>query len=650
VIITFYSYKGGVGRTLALANVGRVLAELGHCVLTVDFDLEAPGLTTYYRNAFDRPDLKDAPGLIDLFQGSTTGLDVQKAWRDHVTTLHSPSEFGRLDLMTSGRDDDDYDVLVQNFDWRALFKEHGGQRTIETLRSEWSAYDFVLIDSRTGITDAGGVCTIHLPDILIPVFSTNEQSLDGAIRVIDRAQRRRREQVAALGPALVFPLPSKIDDRTEIELGTEWMQRFANKLSQFYEPWLPLEYTAREVLARTKLPYVSYYSFGERLPVEHPDSRDDAASLGYALRSAASLIASKFADVHALMSAGTSSETGDRSSSAAESWRRAMRNRSADDQAQAMAVLVRLAAAPDAWGQSIAVELLGGQDVIFALAAEGLVVVQRRMVRLADTDLARTWKPLAIELETRRDLLEWASRLREKAEEKLEYVLTGPELDESLEWFNRAPDALTIFERDLIEASAARRSQPLASFRMTRLRIGTIGLGMVVGSAIGAVTGWVSGSPLLLRTLVGFAIGCVVGALFGIVVAFQATAFRRRATATAYVSSERGGLRDLARAMSRIGYESQAVGDVVLFTMSNKAALAGGSPLKRLALKVIPDDELGVTVRPTKEQIEGHASGASSFFLEGPYRVIWWLEFRANVPFKVRHDRDNGHKVSGSDR
>ena len=42
--ITFYSYKGGTGRSLALANAARYLARLEFKVVALDFDLEAPGL------------------------------------------------------------------------------------------------------------------------------------------------------------------------------------------------------------------------------------------------------------------------------------------------------------------------------------------------------------------------------------------------------------------------------------------------------------------------------------------------------------------------------------------------------------------------------------------------------------------------------
>ena len=45
--VTFYSFKGGVGRTLALMNVAAELAKTGNNVAVLDFDLEAPGLDTF---------------------------------------------------------------------------------------------------------------------------------------------------------------------------------------------------------------------------------------------------------------------------------------------------------------------------------------------------------------------------------------------------------------------------------------------------------------------------------------------------------------------------------------------------------------------------------------------------------------------------
>ena len=67
-IVTFYSYKGGTGRTMALANVGWILAASGHRVLLVDWDLEAPGLHRYLHPLLIDPELRASNGLINMMQ------------------------------------------------------------------------------------------------------------------------------------------------------------------------------------------------------------------------------------------------------------------------------------------------------------------------------------------------------------------------------------------------------------------------------------------------------------------------------------------------------------------------------------------------------------------------------------------------------
>ena len=70
-IAAFYSYKGGVGRTMALVNTAVALARLGRRVLVVDFDLEAPGLPSY--QAFQSAECER--GLVDYVNSyRTTGI------------------------------------------------------------------------------------------------------------------------------------------------------------------------------------------------------------------------------------------------------------------------------------------------------------------------------------------------------------------------------------------------------------------------------------------------------------------------------------------------------------------------------------------------------------------------------------------------
>ena len=67
-IVTFYSYKGGTGRTMALANVAWILASSGLKVLVVDWDLESPGLHRYFQPFLDPAKITATPGVIEMIR------------------------------------------------------------------------------------------------------------------------------------------------------------------------------------------------------------------------------------------------------------------------------------------------------------------------------------------------------------------------------------------------------------------------------------------------------------------------------------------------------------------------------------------------------------------------------------------------------
>jgi Mrp family chromosome partitioning ATPase len=89
-VITFYSYKGGTGRSMALANTAWILASAGKRVLTIDWDLEAPGLHRYFQPFLTDKELsgQESQGVIDMaidfaIRAATparTGKDVGEKW------------------------------------------------------------------------------------------------------------------------------------------------------------------------------------------------------------------------------------------------------------------------------------------------------------------------------------------------------------------------------------------------------------------------------------------------------------------------------------------------------------------------------------------------------------------------------------------
>jgi MinD-like ATPase involved in chromosome partitioning or flagellar assembly len=287
-VITFYSYKGGVGRTFLLANVAAALAGWGYKVLCIDWDLEAPGLVDYLQ-PWMPPYEK---GLLDLIE--MIGGQQVPNWRSTIAAVELPNS-GKLAVIPAGYQDESYVGRVQGLNWEELYAKRGLGTVLERLRAQWVAeYDFVLLDSRTGISDIGGICTVQLPDILAFMFTANHQSLNGAVDIVNRAERARNHLPYDRSRLLALPIPSRFESREEYDLANKWQQTFVNTLQPFYRNWAEKESKIRELVERTTIPYYSYWSFGERLPiVEEPTRGPDFIS--YHLETTAALVAHRLA-------------------------------------------------------------------------------------------------------------------------------------------------------------------------------------------------------------------------------------------------------------------------------------------------------------------------------------------------------------------
>ena len=209
--VTFYSFKGGAGRSMALANVAWILAATGFRVLTIDWDLEAPGLHRYFRPFLRDTELVGSKGLIDLlWEYSDLMLSPKDTW---PSDLEDPKIFadpyryiiplewplaggtGCVHFLSAGLQDAGYGSRVRDFDWRAFYERLGGSAFIDTFR-ERLKYDFILIDSRTGIADTSGICTLQLPDQVVVCFTYNRQSIKGAEAVAHSIITRGRRKIA----------------------------------------------------------------------------------------------------------------------------------------------------------------------------------------------------------------------------------------------------------------------------------------------------------------------------------------------------------------------------------------------------------------------------------------------------------------------
>ena len=182
-VTTFYSFKGGVGRTMALVNAAFELARRGRRVLTVDFDLEAPGLDTF--DIF--PSKNRIPGIIDFVREYLVSGQAPDVSKFVVKSPDFGDSGGGLWVMPSGAQKETYAADFSQIDWGELYEKRDGYLLFEDLKVQWEHVirpDYVLIDSRTGHTDTGGICTRQLPDAVAIFFFPNEQNLRGLTKVV----------------------------------------------------------------------------------------------------------------------------------------------------------------------------------------------------------------------------------------------------------------------------------------------------------------------------------------------------------------------------------------------------------------------------------------------------------------------------------
>ncbi|QRN95432.1 SAVED domain-containing protein [Archangium violaceum] len=294
-IISFYSYKGGVGRSMAVANVATLLAQQGRRVLVVDFDLEAPGLHRYFLDP--EPPRKGRPrqkpfsrqrGTIDAFVEIASRLSGGEKVQDAVTSVLESDRYGysvrvraptaaaaaKLDFWSAGLFDSDYARRVHDFPWVRFYEERGEAFT--RLAAEWKQrYDYVLLDSRTGISDLGSVSTVILPDKLVLAFTLNQQSLHGVTEFGRQAVELKRG-VDPARPLALFPLLSRVEEGEE-RLRRSWTRDAVNRFEALFEA----AYGKRlgdfsTYLDAVRIPHRGYYAYGESIAVEE----EKAATLG----------------------------------------------------------------------------------------------------------------------------------------------------------------------------------------------------------------------------------------------------------------------------------------------------------------------------------------------------------------------------------
>lgn len=247
-IASFYSFKGGVGRSTVLAAVARRLAAGGKRVCVVDLDLEAPGLGVLFG-----VDPAAGYGVLDFMVDhlATDGKAMDLAKYKALPGALPPQEQKQVDVFAAGQLDLSALEKLARLDYASIRSDGTGSSPVETalrallsmIRSQLKP-DFILLDSRAGLHDLGGLSLHALSHVEVLVSRASPQAIPGlslALQVL--AKRRRAEELRCMVVHTLAPLPA---DEGLGKQEREWFraeayQLFNQHVYPFMEQESPLE-------------------------------------------------------------------------------------------------------------------------------------------------------------------------------------------------------------------------------------------------------------------------------------------------------------------------------------------------------------------------------------------------------------------------
>lgn len=217
-VVTFYSFKGGMGRTTALAATALILAQQGKCVLAIDTDVEAPGLSTIF---FD--DHVIQKGTVDFLVENQADQAYTPNMQEYLLSVNDPALTANMDgqiyIIPAGKMENLYLSKLARIDYQDTVPDGMRNSLIKLIQSatdfiasSGTLVDYILLDARAGFHDMGGVITAQIPHGIVLLGRNNAQSWNGLKEVISLAAT---SQTDILPIALVDSICSSSSGNTQ---------------------------------------------------------------------------------------------------------------------------------------------------------------------------------------------------------------------------------------------------------------------------------------------------------------------------------------------------------------------------------------------------------------------------------------------------
>lgn len=216
-IVVFYSFKGGVGRTTALASVAIQRARQGERVVTIDADLDAPGLGTLLSPS---EGITTRWGVVDYLlerpRGEVTLNDYY-----HLCRREKVTKNGEIFVFPAGRIDGEYLGKLARLDLEPHRSQTTAQPFEQLLQEIRTALEphWILIDTRAGLAEPAGMLLGGMAHLHILFGTFSEQSWSGLRLVIERIGasqvRRQRRQADCLIVQAMIPENLEVSERAQ---------------------------------------------------------------------------------------------------------------------------------------------------------------------------------------------------------------------------------------------------------------------------------------------------------------------------------------------------------------------------------------------------------------------------------------------------
>jgi MinD-like ATPase involved in chromosome partitioning or flagellar assembly len=180
----FYSIKGGVGRSTALAVTAWALAEEGKRVLVLDMDLESPGISSSLLSSEKAP----MYGIVDWLVEDL--IDNGDTITQDIFSVSDLSRNGEIFIVPSyGKKPGEYISKIGRV-WMPKINDNNRElwqnrmnRLIKTLTKQHKP-DVILIDSRAGIDEISSACITSFGAESILLFSIDSDQTWNGYRIL----------------------------------------------------------------------------------------------------------------------------------------------------------------------------------------------------------------------------------------------------------------------------------------------------------------------------------------------------------------------------------------------------------------------------------------------------------------------------------